>query len=178
VPETQKKIHVSPDDVERLMREAVAERGADYVYREHFAECLYVYPRITSNLDEDDESEGVEENDAKAACIVGEVLHRAGVPLRELDIPDAMVSTLAGANLSPVCGGSASSDNVAMLVERALAHLFPDPDGPTLPRVDLDPVAFRMLQAAQYVQDSNNEFTWGQALEAALEVRQRCAETS
>jgi hypothetical protein len=177
VPETQEKIHVSADDVERLMREAVAERGGDYVYREHFVECLYVYPRIESNLHEDDECEGVDERDAKAACIVGEVLHRAGVPLRKLDVPDALVSQLFGLSLANQPGSSTHLD-VNGAVARALAPITRDPEDERLAGVEVDEVAFRMLQAAQYVQDSNNELTWGQALEAALEVRQRCPEAS
>ncbi|MGW9170138.1 hypothetical protein [Streptomyces decoyicus] len=79
------KISVSEEQVLSTLREVVAERP-DYVYSrpEHFpqdssslnpaeqTDCLYVHP-------------GKDES-ATPGCVVGQVLHRLGVPLEELSL--------------------------------------------------------------------------------------------
>lgn len=55
----------------RLLDEAVAARGEDYVYEQPIADwCVYTY-------------------DGKPSCIVGHVLDAAGIPLEELERGDA-----------------------------------------------------------------------------------------
>lgn len=48
-------------DARRFMEEAVAERGSDYLYKDHFARCQYV-----------------NEDTLEPKCLIGEVLVRAG----------------------------------------------------------------------------------------------------
>jgi hypothetical protein len=77
------KIHLTEEDAKRLLREAVAERGEDYVYPKPLvdhegegtltSQCFYTH---SPAMDGRDESEGL-----AAGCLVGLVLNKAGVPL-------------------------------------------------------------------------------------------------
>lgn len=79
-------------EAKRLVREAVAERGEDYVYvkpplkpcgAENFGSCYYVH--ATDMWPEGDDERPVE---ATPGCLVGVVLHRAGVQLSTLQDHD------------------------------------------------------------------------------------------
>jgi len=63
---------VTPEEIVKALGEAVAEKGADFVYQpEDFAGfCNYVH--------------GADGPRPVPGCIVGNVLHRLGVPLGEL----------------------------------------------------------------------------------------------
>ncbi|AWN05155.1 hypothetical protein SEA_VORVOLAKOS_75 [Streptomyces phage Vorvolakos] len=75
-------IDIDIDRAKALVNELIAERGADYVYEKEGSSCKYVHG---VGYDEDEWGDG-EENFSKATpgCLVGAVLHKAGVPLESM----------------------------------------------------------------------------------------------
>jgi hypothetical protein len=67
-------INLTFAQVREAMAAAVAERGADYDYKAHHDSCRYTFWRDTAN--------GIER---VPGCLVGDVMHRLGVPLDVLD---------------------------------------------------------------------------------------------
>lgn len=72
------KLDLSRDNVKRLMREAVLERGEDYSYPEEEKRRYAGQPTCTyAKYNKDNEPVG-------CSCIVGDVLVRAGLPVTML----------------------------------------------------------------------------------------------
>lgn len=100
-------IELTYERVNELLDEAIAEKGADYVYKDEMGRvagidtetcCQYVHG----------------EGDSKApGCIAGNVLHRAGVPLGEFN----RVESLAVAPLLDLLGVRMPDEAVSLLAE-------------------------------------------------------------
>lgn len=117
------KIRIDALRAINLLREIVDEHGRDHRYSRNSGDgrCRY-------------------ERGGAPACLIGHVLHRAGVPVNEL----------ARMDLAPVFASTEISEVV-----------LPDV-------VDMTDTARVVLGAAQHVQDHGE--TWGRALDAAEDV--------
>lgn len=71
------------EKVKSLVEESIADRGKDYVYAKEEGSCRYVHD-VRSKWDYNTEDYDVEFGDASPGCLVGDVLHRAGVSLGAL----------------------------------------------------------------------------------------------
>lgn len=123
-----------------LLARAVAERGRDYRYRDHYPRYEYTDP------------------EANPACLIGLALNRYGVPRAALHTWDDSVPEVFG-HTYPVGGALADVPQFATM--RPSQQGGPNFDG-VPPATE---PAIRLLWAAQIVQDS--DATWGQALDAA-----------
>lgn len=75
-------IDIDIDRAKALVNELIAERGADYVYEKEGSSCKYVHG---VKYDEAEWGDGQESfSEAVPGCLVGAVLHRAGVPLDQM----------------------------------------------------------------------------------------------
>lgn len=138
----------------RMIREAVAERGASFVYSEHFddAPCQYAI---------------VDNGEIEVACLLGVALNLKGATAEQLtDIGDSMPG-LGGWMLDlpePEVSNvhfEAAFFATAPLLETGESELVPL-------GFDLTESATRVLWAAQCLQDS--EGTWGECEGLASEV--------
>lgn len=127
-----------------LMAEAVAEKGEDYVYSSGDSRnCAYVHGYKTIEQPNEygqDESVTVQDGPLTPGCLVGNVLHRAGIPLElfeELGINE----------------DCPADEALSRLAEQG--HLKYTTE------------AMYALLGAQQLQDRNN--TWGVALKNAEE---------
>ena len=134
---------VTRDRVVEVLREAVADRGEDYRYQHPEAAdssndaCLYVW-----NLPDG----------RQPGCIVGYVLHRLGVTLKQLSQFD-----------STLFGGTGFETAVARFAVRALAR-----DGAiTFPTDEEHDRVASLLMAVQEYQDAG--YTWGESVTHALD---------
>lgn len=76
-------IKIDIDDAIKLVNDAIAERGEDYVYpREEGRDCLYVHDEIA--WDPNEERYVPTDGPAVPGCLVGLVLNKAGVSLERL----------------------------------------------------------------------------------------------
>ncbi|MFD3952198.1 hypothetical protein ACFWRC_19505 [Streptomyces albidoflavus] len=75
------RIKVTPEQVLDVMREVVAEAGEEFVYKSPtgLGICLYVHRTFGGGAD-------------VPGCLVGQVLHRLGVPLDELSRYEAQLA--------------------------------------------------------------------------------------
>jgi len=129
-----------------LLRQARDERGADYLYSDHFpGACVYAAG-----------------GDAPTpACLVGVALHRAGVPVDTLAGLTGRIEEVAGLTVRPVAG---FDNGVADYVALDLVYN----DESALSGVTLTEPAVRVLLAAQRQQDAGH--TWGGAVAFAERV--------
>lgn len=120
------QVTITKEDALRALREAVAEKGAEYVYEleNDLDSCKYV-------------------KDGEASCLVGNALHRLGVP----------IEVLTELDYAYLGNTSATIDQTAAL-DVLMAH-----------SVTLSSEAVTALQNAQRSQDRTD--TWGKALRAA-----------
>lgn len=102
-------IELTADKARQYMREAVEDAGADYVYRQHHSECLYVVG-------------------GEPACLIGHVLIKAGVgveefPTREGDDPLGLLGFREGqkgrAREREQLSGIAANESVARALTAA-----------------------------------------------------------
>lgn len=95
-------IELTYERVNELLDEAIAEKGADYVYEDENGsrqDCKYVHH--------------FPGEDPVPGCIAGNVLHRAGVPLGEFN----RVESLAVAPLLDLLGVRMPDEAVSLLAE-------------------------------------------------------------
>lgn len=69
--------------VKRLVKESITDKGEDHVYTKEGGSCKYVHD-VKSKWQYNTEDYDVDFTYAEPGCLVGEVLHRAGVPLESL----------------------------------------------------------------------------------------------
>lgn len=69
--------------VKRLVTESITDKGEDHVYTKEGGSCKYVHD-VKSKWEYNTEDYDVDFTYAGPGCLVGEVLHRAGVPLELL----------------------------------------------------------------------------------------------
>lgn len=75
-------IDIDIDRAKALVQECIAERGAEYTYEKEGYSCKYVHG---VGYDEDEWGDGEENfSNATPGCLVGAVLHKAGVPLEKM----------------------------------------------------------------------------------------------
>lgn len=136
-------IEITKELALKLLAEAVAEKGETYVYSNPTSQdCMYVHgyaPVLDETGDETGEREQVE--DLTPGCLVGDVLHRAGVPLRLFERLDINYDTPADHALSD------------LRLHGVLEYT---------------PEASSVLLAAQSAQDTKR--SWGAALKAAYKA--------
>lgn len=78
-------VHIDFEKAQSLVAECIAERGEDYVYQKQAASsCMYVHGIVEIPVDEDSYDYTEDFSKATPGCIVGAVLHKAGVSLEDL----------------------------------------------------------------------------------------------
>jgi hypothetical protein len=76
-------IDIDLDKAKALVDECIAERGAEYVYEKEGSSCKYVHG-VDESI-EDEWGDTVENfTNATPGCLVGAVLHKAGIPLDKM----------------------------------------------------------------------------------------------
>lgn len=118
-------IHIDKETALAELRAVVTEFGDDYVYGGDIDGCVYVL-------------------DGQPSCIVGQVLHRVGVPITTLE----------------------TFDTASFEGESAPVSELQRKDLLTAASIALDSDAFEVLRVAQKYQD--NGHTWGTALAEAV----------
>jgi hypothetical protein len=128
-------IQITLDAVREAAKAAVAERGEDYDYKAHYDSCRYTQYRGADRV---------------AGCLVGDVMHRLGVPLGTLFTWDDSGSDDLLTHLANPEDGPGGEAWVSYADERAAEYVS------------------EYLRVAQEIQDAGGEgHTWGDALRAA-----------
>lgn len=131
---TRMTIEVTLAQVRDAAKAAVEARGSDYIYKNHYDSCRNV---------QHEWDEAAQVSRLVPGCLVGDVMHRLGVPLEPMGAPSIADST---------------ADDLLHALKRD--DLITTADGETLEMIG------SYLMNAQIVQDKEDQ-TWGNALEAA-----------
>lgn len=78
-------VHIDFEKAQSLVAECIAEKGEDYVYpKQSGASCMYVHG--IEEIPDDENAYDYTEDFSKATpgCIVGAVMHKAGISLEDL----------------------------------------------------------------------------------------------
>lgn len=148
-----KRYEIGAEDVDAMIAKAVADRGADWKWRDHYddMDCIYY---VTKEWAEEYAEECGDKLDVGPACLVGKIFH---------DLDPELDALLIDCNPDPIeavfgvyTGGVENSSDV--LYEAVHGDIA----------VEITGRALVKLAVAQKAQDMSQ--TWGEAMREALEV--------